>query len=471
MHWVNKMDTPICDFVRDYVREDALRLHMPGHKGHSFLGMESLDITEIYGADSLYEAGGIIARSEANAGALFGCKTLYSTEGSSQCIRAMLYLLQLWANQNGKHKRIAAGRNVHKTFLTAAALLDLEIDWLYPARNKSYLSCELTAGDIEAYLESAKEKPAAVYLTSPDYLGNMVDISSVAEVCHQNGVLLAVDNAHGAYLKFLPQSQHPMDLGADLCCDSAHKTLPVLTGGAYLHISGNFPEEITAQAKNAMAIFGSTSPSYLILQSLDRANAYLASYRQKLAPFLEQIEALKNTLRESGYSLKGAEPLKLTIEANAYGYSGCTLAELLMKEGLIPEFSDADFLVLMMTPETGREGLMRLEKALLDIPRKAPIANSAPTLYHGIQVMSVREAMMSGSEVVSVSASLGRILAVPTVGCPPAVPIVVCGERIDAHAVRCFEYYGIRECCVVKGVLLASADFRTDECISEKLDH
>ena len=108
------MDTPICDFVRRYAGENAIRLHMPGHKGKAFLGMEQLDITEVDGADSLYEAEGIICKSEENAGSLFGCKTLYSTEGSSQCIRAMLYLLRIYAGQTGCRPLIAAGRNVHK---------------------------------------------------------------------------------------------------------------------------------------------------------------------------------------------------------------------------------------------------------------------------------------------------------------------------------------------------------------------
>ena len=444
------MDTPICDFVRNYSQRNSLRLHMPGHKGNSFLGMEHLDITEIDGADSLYEASGIIAQSEANASHLFGCKTIYSTEGSSQCIRAMLYLVQLYARQAGKCPRIAAGRNAHKTFLTAAALLDLDVDWLYPKENSGYLTCGLKAEDISSYLESVSEKPVAVYLTNPDYLGNLVDVASIAEVCHQNGVLLAVDNAHGAYLKFLPQSLHPMDLGADICCDSAHKTLPVLTGGAYLHISGRFPEYIGAQAKNAMAIFGSTSPSYLILQSLDQANVYLESYGAKLAAFLGQLDALKSTLREYGYSIYGNEPLKLTIAAKLYGYSGTDLAAMLIRRGLIPEFADSDYLVLMLTPETGREGLERLKAELLQIPQRAVIADDAPPLRPGTQAMSIRDAMLSCSEVVPVSMSFGRILAVPTVGCPPAIPIVACGERIDCHAIRCFDYYGIRECCVVK---------------------
>jgi arginine/lysine/ornithine decarboxylase len=119
-------------------------------------------------------------------------------------------------------------------------------------------------------------KPCAVYVTSPDYLGNQQDLAGLSAVCAARGIPLLVDNAHGAYLHFLPQPAHPLDLGATACCDSAHKTLPVLTGGAYLHIAKNAPERYARDAKRAMALFGSTSPSYLILQSLDRANAYLA---------------------------------------------------------------------------------------------------------------------------------------------------------------------------------------------------
>ena len=247
------MKTPICDFVRQYAQSNALRLHMPGHKGSALLGMEELDITEIDGADSLYEAEGIIAESEENAGALFGANTFYSTEGCSQCIRAMLYLAVLQAKQQGRRPLIAAARNVHKSFVTAAALLDLEVMWLYPEQPDSYLSCKLDAKTLETQL--AAHQPVAVYLTSPDYLGNIQDVGAIAEVCHRHNCLLLVDNAHGAYLRFLQPSRHPMDLGADVCCDSAHKTLPVLTGGAYLHISETAPVFFREQAKNALALF------------------------------------------------------------------------------------------------------------------------------------------------------------------------------------------------------------------------
>ena len=222
------MQTPIADFIRKYIDSDISRLHMPGHKGKGTLGCEQWDITEIEGADALYEADGIIRQSCENASTLFGsATTLYSTEGSSQCIRAMLYL----AITNRRHRGrpvVVAARNVHKAFVYAAALLDFDVVWLYPQQGvNSICSCPITAEQVESTLAGLEMPPAAVYLTSPDYMGGMADISAIAKVCHRHGTILAVDNAHGAYLKFLPQSLHPLDLGADICCDSAHKTLPV----------------------------------------------------------------------------------------------------------------------------------------------------------------------------------------------------------------------------------------------------
>lgn len=447
---VNDMNTPICDFVQKYASSGTVRLHMPGHKGETFLGAEPLDITEIEGADSLYEAGGIISESENNASAIFGFRTLYSAEGSSQCIRAMLYLISLYANRQGRKALIAAGRNAHKAFLTAAAMLDTKVEWLYPQNPVSYLSCNLTADELESYLQIATEKPMAVYITSPDYLGAVADIKNIAEVCHRHGVLLAVDNAHGAYLKFLPESMHPIDLGADICCDSAHKTLPVLTGGAYLHLSSHMQETVGAQAKNAMMMFGSTSPSYLILQSLDKANVYMTDYPARLKKMLPEIERVKEKLCVQGYSLYGNEPLKLTVYAKAYGYTGIQLSEILRRHKIEAEFADPDYVVLMLSVEINSEMLSQLQQVLCQIRPQAPVAEKSPVFTRARRIMTIREAMLSDCEYLPAKDCLGRVLAVPTVGCPPAVPILVCGEQIDENAVSCFEYYGIDNCCVVK---------------------
>lgn len=445
------MNTPICDFVRDYAASGTARLHMPGHKGAPVLGMESLDITEIAGADSLYEADGIIAESERNAGELFGADTFYSTEGSSQCIRAMLYLAVLHARGQGiARPTVAAGRNAHKTFLSAAALLDLDVIWLYPETEDSYLSCAVNAPMLER-LFAQGEMPAAVYLTSPDYLGNTVDIAAIAEVCHRNGVLLLVDNAHGAYLKFLSPSRHPMDLGADVCCDSAHKTLPVLTGGAYLHISRRAPKMLAEETKRALAMFGSTSPSYLILQSLDAANRVLAEgYGEALAVLSARVADCRARLEAHGFVCVGDEAIKLTLCPKSYGYTGTALAQYLRGQGIECEFADPDHLVLMFTPAITEADICRLTDVLLSLPRREAITVLPPTMGRPARVMSVREAAFSPCETVPAAESLGRILAAATVGCPPAVPIVVSGERIDESAVAQFAYYGIESCVVVK---------------------
>ncbi len=442
------MNTPICDFVRMYNEDSSLRMHMPGHKGKKFLGFEHLDITEFDGADDLYNPTGIIKQSEDNASKVFGFPTYYSTEGASHCIRAMMYLVVLNAKKNGKKPIIAAGRNAHKAFVSAASLLDFRIAWLYPGNDESYLSCNISPEDFESFLENAEEKPVALYLTSPDYLGNIADIEGLSRVCRKHGILLAVDNAHGAYLKFLEESRHPIDSGAHLCCDSAHKTLPVVTGGAYLHIAKDVSDFSCQDVKNALALFGSTSPSYLILQSLDACNLYLEGYKKELADFLPLVAQAKASLEKKGYCFYGDEPMKLTISAKAYGYTGIELADILKQNNVFCEFSDPDYLVLMPTPGTEKAGLERVTQVLESIPKKDAKNDASPKFTKPEKAMSVREASMSPSEILPTEECEGRILSAVTVGCPPAVPIVVCGERITKEVLGCFKYYGITECSV-----------------------
>ncbi len=436
------MNTPICDFVEKYAASEPVRLHMPGHKGIGAL--EELDITEIPGADVLYHPTGVILESERNAARLFGTRrTVYSTEGSSLCIRAMLYLAAQYAAAQGKAPRIAAGRNAHKVFITTAALLHLEVGWLYPEGERGLLSCAVTPEALEDYLQSG-DSPAAVYITSPDYLGNMADIGGLSRVCHRYGCLLLVDNAHGAYLNFLPNSRHPMALGADLCCDSAHKTLPVLTGGAYLHISKTAPAPLEEMADNAMALFASTSPSYLILQSLDRANAALAnSWPEKLHRAEKIWMELKGKLCALGYETVGQEPLKITLMPKSYGYTGEELAERAEKAGLYCEFADPDYLVMMLPVEFPPELPGRIETFFAHLEQRDAVCIPLPPLGRAEAVLPAHRVLFLPSEMMDVRRAAGRIMADPTVSCPPAIPVVCAGERIDPWAVRAMEYYGI----------------------------
>ena len=434
------MNTPVADFVQRYAKAGTARLHMPGHKGRCFLGCEPWDITEIHGADALYEAEGILAESEQNAAALFGSqRTCYSTEGSSQCIRAMLYLA---VAASGSHTVVAA-RNVHRAFVSAAALLDLEIRWLWPEESRSLCGCPISPAQLEETLHSLPEPPAAVYLTSPDYLGGMAEIPALAQVCHQHGTLLLVDNAHGAYLRFLQPSLHPLDLGADLCCDSAHKTLPVLTGGAYLHLSPTAPAQLAPLAKSALGLFGSTSPSYLTLASLDLCNRYLAEgYPQRLAEAVERLAKLRERLTAAGWRVEPSDPLRVTVAAPR-GVTGQELAGQLRRQGAECEYADRDFLVLMATPENTPEELAQAAAALGQCPGEA----NPPQLplARGERACSIRQAAFAPRETVDAAHSLGRVCGLPTVGCPPAIPIAVSGERITPEALALFAYYGIEQ--------------------------
>ena len=159
------MTTPIVDFVRGYAEKNGVRLHMPGHKGKPHLGCEALDITEVAGADVLYDATGVIAESEENATALFGsAHTFYSTEGATLAIKAMLAALVM-SLPRGTRPRVLAARNAHKAFLYGAALLDIEVSWLYPTAPTHICACPVTAKDVAAALAACAEKPHAVYLT------------------------------------------------------------------------------------------------------------------------------------------------------------------------------------------------------------------------------------------------------------------------------------------------------------------
>ena len=445
------MNTPICDFVREYEKKHALRLHMPGHKGEALMGFEKYDITEIDGADVLYSADGIIAESQKNASELFGSKrTFYSVEGSSLCIRAMLYLVKAYALQNGRKAVIAAGRNAHKVFMTASALLDTDVRWL-KGENNNLLSCDITAEYLDSYLASADEKPVAVYITSPDYLGNISDIKGLAEVCNKHSVLLLVDNAHGAYLNFLERNKHPLHLGAHMCCDSAHKTLPALTGAAYLHISEKAPSFFAENAETALSMFSSTSPSYLIMQSLDKVNKYIADgYKNRLNDFSQAVLQLKWRLEEKGYSLSGSEPLKITIKTKPYGYTGEEYSQILKEKNAVCEFYDKDYCVLMLSVQHGKDSLAELEKILCSIPKRDEITDLPPEIPENTKGMSMKDAVFSPCINLPTGECEGRILASPCVSCPPAVPIAVCGDIISKETIECFKYYNIDTLCVVK---------------------
>ena len=427
------------------------RMHMPGHKGKGTLGIEKLDITEITGADVLYSADGIISESQRNAAKLFGtAATFYSTEGSTLAIKAMLALVHT-ENRKNRKTLILAQRNAHKAFINAAALLDLEVEWMYhDAVSEHICSCVISADSVKKRLSLLSELPDAVYITSPDYLGNIADVAGISSVCDSFGIPLLVDNAHGAYLNFLDTSAHPIALGASMCCDSAHKTLPVITGGAYLHVAKKASRYVD-RAASIMSLFASTSPSYLIMQSLDLCNDILdSSYRTDLMRTVDRLNTLKSRIFEFGFEFSKSEALKLVINAKRFGYTGADLAEHLQEYMIEPEFVDEDYVVLMASTSTTERDFVRIETAFGTLKTKKPIlqTNNYNITPHK-RGLSIRDAVFSPTQKLPVHEAVGRICAAPTVSCPPAIPIVVSGEIIEEGDVELFFKYGKTDISVV----------------------
>ena len=440
------MNTPIYDFLTAYAERSGVRFHMPGHKGQGMLGIEALDITEVAGADVLVESMGIIGESEKNATALFRSgRTVYSAGGATAAIGAML-ALSAEEYRTAERPYILAARSAHRSFFQSAALLDIPVKWLIPKSASTVYSGVMSAEEIAQVLSTAEKKPFAIYITSPNYLGEIWDIAGIAAVCRTMDIPLLVDNAHGAYLAFLSPSLHPLHLGATMCTDSAHKTLPVLTGGAYLHIAKEHPR-LMAGAKNAMALFSSTSPSYLILASLDLANRTLnENYPSALQKTVARVLAAKDALKKSGFYLVGDEPLKITIadkRAEALG-------SLLRENGIEPELCDREHLVLMASASNKVSDFDKLLAVLLPLGKNAARPKPSPAPSYGATALSLREALFALKETIAVKDASGRVYAEISAICPPAVPIAVCGEVITDSMVDAFLHNKIQTVAVVK---------------------
>jgi arginine/lysine/ornithine decarboxylase len=346
------------------------------------------------------------------------------------------------------NRKIYAVRNVHRSFLNACVLLDLDVTWIYPNYENTIVSGVVDVSTVERLL-SSDTAPKALYITSPDYYGMVADIKTLAEICHKHDTILLVDNAHGTVLNFLDENLHPIHLGADMCSDSPHKTLPVLTGGGYLHINN---EKYVPMGKTAMSFFGSTSPSYLIMESLDLCNDYITNrLPHDLPNVVQNIQKLKSRFRHKFDFADSQEPLHLTFLTWKRNQSGLQLAEQLRIFNIECEYADVQSLVLLFSPVDGVEVFNRLSQALdgvtldtLDTPNRVL---KLPVLK---QALTMRDAVFSNTETISIDSAVGRVCAEVKVPCPPAIPIVVSGEVVTHECIEIFKNYGLNLINVVK---------------------
>ena len=444
--------TPLKRALDEYIRQDYARLHMPGHKGASispFGELMAYDVTEVEGTDSLFEDDGPLKELEEIFTRLYDTKgTVMSAGGSTLCIQAMLRMV---AKKEG---RILAGRNIHAAAVNAMALLSLEPVWVYPNRKQEErLIGEISPDAIHNVLEKEKQAGTldslcAVYVTSPDYFGVMSDIRSIAHIAHEYGLPLLVDNAHGAHLHFLKEEYHPMQLGADLCCDSLHKTMPALTGAALLHTSD---AKYCPQMKGAMTVFGSTSPNYLIMLSMDSTAAFLMQDgAERIQQTVTRCEELRQKAREKGFVLpQHCDPMRLTLPLAGTGWDAQNFRKLLRKHKIMEEYLSDSGCVLLFSPFNREEDFKRTEALLDEVLIQNQLFTAFP-IVPSEKVMSLREAFLSLKESVPVEKAEGRIAAQVKITCPPGIPLVMPGERLHKEIIKILKNSGIFVIDVVK---------------------
>lgn len=443
------MTTPIFDFLKNYANQNKTRCHMPGHKGFSnktpsfyddtpFKEIAKYDITEIQGADELFFANSIIAASEENTSLLYNsAHTSFSAGGSTLCIQAMVSLV---ASENSN---IICARNVHASFINICGLLNINPIFIEQQFfDESLVSSNISPENVEKAITN-NPTAVAVYITSPDYLGVISDIKSISDVCKKYNIPLLVDNAHGAHLKFLQEDIHPLTLGASMCCDSPHKTLPVLTGGAFLHIAKGF--HITKeQVKEKMSIFGSTSPSYLIMMSIDLNNKYLhEKARSDFFEFEKNIDSIKDIAVKKGFIFKKGDITKFTLNAQDVGLTGVELATIFRSYDIEPEYVALYHVVLMLSPFNSQTDFARVKKSLNSI--KVAIKKSkefalnvkkCTPLCLPTQKTAIRKAMFSNKILLPIDECVGKVSAQVVAKCPPGVPIIIPGELIDKNIIK-----------------------------------
>ena len=439
------MSTPLYDALTRHLSKGRLSCHTPGHKGQAALlaPLTALpfDLTDLPDTGSLYDGGGAIEAAERETAAAFGAAdTLFSGGGCTLAIQAMLCL----ASRRGR--TILMARNAHRSAVHAAALLDLHIIWL----------CDLSKTAVEAAF-AAHPDARSLYITSPDYAGRLADIPALHAVCRRLNAALLVDNAHGSHLGAF--DLHPLALGADLTADSAHKTLPVLTGGACLHVArgGLFDGTPRQELKATMALFGSTSPAFPVLASLDLMQQWWTTEGQEAFRLLEtRLQPLKTQIAEAGLSpaFDRCDPVRLTLDC--HDRSATAAAERLRESGIEPEYADSRFVVLLLSPFHTDEQLAHLQNAIAAIPldtlppgTPSPFSLGLPTALPE-QAIPLRDAALAPCDVVDTASAVGRIAAESICPCPPGVAAAVPGERLDNLLIRRLLAAGIDRVTVVR---------------------
>ncbi len=437
-------ESKLYNALRTRAAEKAARFHMPGHKGRIPYALPqnlfAIDYTEIEGTGNLYEGDEPIYSAEQQAARILGAEDcLFLTGGSTLALQTAI------GSAVPAGGSLLVDRNCHKAVTHTMALLDLTPYFVFPQPYRDGIPGLVDPQDVAEQLDAHPECTAFL-VTSPNYYGVLQDIPALAEVCHSRGALLLVDCAHGPHLKAVT-GQSVIEQGADLAAVSTHKTLPALGQSAALLSSGAVP---FATLLETAPLFGTSSPSYLLLSSIDLSCTWLADegaalYRQ----CADTVRALRREITESTVftALDGEhlDPCRLTICCRGTNVTGNQLNEILCRTfGIDIEMSDEHNAVLICTGMDRPEDYARLMGALRDRQfTSVPCTPYVPTVFPAPErCCSVRQAQFGASHRVPVAEAVGAVCAKAVTPYPPGVPVVYPGERITQLHIE----FLLREC-------------------------
>ena len=465
--------------LTEYAGSDAYPFHMPGHKRREipdgipggFPDPYGIDITEIDGFDNLHHAEGILKDAMDEAAAIYGAdRSWYLVNGSTCGILSAVFA----TTENGG--KILTARNCHKAVYHAICLNRLEAEYLYPeeitefginggiraedvrkALEKDAMHCAGNSGDVRGKIT----KIQAVLITSPTYEGVVSDIRAIADVAHEYGIPLIVDEAHGAHLEYADQChsfpKSALEYGADIVIQSLHKTLPCFTQTAILHVKGKLVDQ--DRISRYLSMFQTSSPSYLFMAGMERCIRYMDGdgrnemirYEKRLERFMERMEGLQvlevldREICGKYRTVAGWDPSKIVVSTmRAEDFHGEELAETLRRKyHLEMEMTAPEYVIAMTSLMDTEEGFERLGTALLEIDgalrrrtesgRKEKAASETPEgleskVSHPVRRMLICEAMDADTERTAFQDTVGKVSAEFVYLYPPGIPIIAPGE-------------------------------------------
>lgn len=449
--------------LREYSRSDYYGFHMPGHKRQlNMLGSEpayAIDITEIEGFDDLHHAEGLLKSAQERAAKVYhGEETHFLINGSS------VGILSAVAGVTKRGDTVLVARNCHKSVYHAIEMNGLNPVYLAPGFHASMqMNTEVFAEDVKAALK-ANPKIRAVVIVSPTYEGVISDVEAIVGAAHEKGIPVIVDEAHGAHLGFHPYfPENSNKKGADIVIHSLHKTLPSLTQTALLHINGNLVRR--EKVRRFIHMLQSSSPSYILMASIDSCIEMLENRRQELfEPYVRSLQALREELQ----SLKGLklvwtdryDPSKLVISGEDVGLTGKMLYRILLeKYHLQMEMAAGKYVLAMTTVGDTQEGFRRLSCALSEIDEEnrrrgresfqktgnIPCLPAPDVVYNSSEIEEMlehfHETGVNRVEARLWRDSVGYVSVEYAYLYPPGIPLIVPGERVSQEAADMLQWY------------------------------